>query len=417
MPHWSCAMESAWSIQNKFQWLNRLPYPLLLRAVGRPDLIDTEPALDLRFFAAVDIRLLSSHFRIPADCIRHGFPAIQDREAIRLLFARWLRYCPTCLQGGFHATVHQCLLLQQCPIHNLPLRQQCPSCRRLIAYRMDPSSVAHPYGCPSCHVSLAPSLGLPRGKPIMPNAAQIALLDGWMRFLRLQIDAVSLPLRPFGITDAVYSVGLFYRLGWIREMQSLFRSAPPTAAGETDARRCLARRWLNARGVDRVNLKPPSGIHYTKHYWYSFRGDYAHLEHLYTTAVSKLACRFATPIRPHNTNEQSHAFTIGVASFTLWRMAWEGVVYPYLLDRQFHPAFGIGIWLAHQRVAPTRSWERAKLMKDFEASLERTLATAIAVTLFMRSRGTYLFDRRLIALAICDSGQILTLANQRTVTH
>ena len=97
-------------------------------------------------------------------------------------------------------------------------------------------------------------------------------------------------------------------------------------------------------------------------------------------------------------------------------MAWEGVVHPHLLDRQFHPAFGIGIWLAHQRDAPTRSWERAKLMKDFEASLERTLATAIAVTQFMRSRGTYLFDRRLITPAICDSGQIHTFANQRTVT-
>jgi hypothetical protein len=132
MPHWSCAMESAWSIQNKFQWLNRLPYPLLLRAVGRPDLIDTEPALDLRFFAPVDIRLLSSHFRIPADRIRHGFPSNRDREVIRQIFARWLRYCPTCLQGGFRATLHQCLLLHQCPVHNLPLRQHCPSCRRLI---------------------------------------------------------------------------------------------------------------------------------------------------------------------------------------------------------------------------------------------------------------------------------------------
>lgn len=282
---------------------------------------------------------------------------------------------------------------------------------------MDASSVAHPYACQSCHVSLALSLDLPRGKPTLPNAAQIALLDGWMQFLRVQVDAVSLPLRPFGITDAVYSARLFNRLGWIREIQTLFCSAPPTAAGETDARRHLARRWLEMRGSDRANLKSPSGLHYTKHYWYSFRGDYAHLEHRYTTALSSLACRLATPIRPRNANEPSHAFTIGVASFTLWRMAWEGVAHPYLLDRQLHPAFGIGIWLAHHRDAPTRAWERAKLIKDFDASLERTLATAIAVTQFMRSCGTYLFDRRLITPAICDSGQILTFTNQTMVTH
>jgi hypothetical protein len=417
LPNWSCATESAWSILNKFQWLNRLPYPLLLRAIGRPEPIDTEPGIDLRFDASVDVQVLSSNFRIPVDHVKRGFPPIHDREIVRLIFARLLRYCPTCLHGGFHATVHQCLLLPRCPIHNLPLRQHCPSCRRVIAYRMDASSGAHPYACPSCHVWLAPPLHLGRGKPALPNWAQIALLDGWMRFLQVQINAISLAPRPFGISDAVYCAGIFERLGWIREAQMLFRSAPPTAASEADARRRLARRWLAARGEDRANLKSRSGLHYTKHYWYSFRGDYAHLEHRYTTTVSALACRLAAPIPPRNTNEPSHAFTIGVACFTLWRMAWEGVVHPDLLDRQLHPAFGIGIWLAHHRDAPTRAGERAKLMKDFDASLERTLATAIAVAQFMRLRGTYLFDRRLIVPAICDSAQITTFANQRTATH
>jgi hypothetical protein len=43
--------------------------------------------------------------------------AIEDGAVARALSAAVLRFCPACLQAGFHATLHQCLLLDLCPLH------------------------------------------------------------------------------------------------------------------------------------------------------------------------------------------------------------------------------------------------------------------------------------------------------------
>ena len=401
-------MESAWSIQNKFQWLNRLPYPVLLRTFGRPTLPDAEPEIDLRFASSIDVELMSRSFQIPPDRIERAFPPIEEHEMVRLLFARLLRYCPTCLVGGFHATLHQCLLLIRCPIHNARLRQRCPRCRRPIAYRLNASNAANPYACPGCRSPLATGLNEPRARPQLPSPEQVRLLEEWMRFLRTQIDAQSLPRRPFGMRDSAYAAALFRRLRFVREAQALFFRAPPIAPVDCEAGWRLARRWLHAPDPNRSVHPLPPGLRYARRQWKGFRGEYVRLERRYAAALVRLTCRLDVPVRALNAKENVTACSFGFAASVLWRMAWEGVVYVHHLDQHHHPAFGIAVWLTFRPAIATRPTDRKILAKDFDAILERTLGTAIAVTHFMRVRGTYLFERRLVAPLICDYARSLT---------
>ena len=96
--------------------------------------------------------------------------AIEDDAVARALSAAVLRFCPACLQAGFHATLHQCLLLDLCPLHHKRLRSRCPACRSRIAYRFDSLAATHPYACPHCDALLV----LPRWRN--PPAALPACL-------------------------------------------------------------------------------------------------------------------------------------------------------------------------------------------------------------------------------------------------
>jgi hypothetical protein len=177
---------------------------------------------------------------------------------------------------------------------------------------------------------------------------------------------------------------------------------------------CLLSRIVT---VPRLPLAPTPkrlhrpGLRYARRQWKGFRGEYVRLERRYVAALACLACRFDVPVRPLNAKEKVTACSFGFAAAVLWRMAWEGVVHVHYLDQHHHPAFGIGVWLALRPAIATHPTDRKNLMKDFDAVLERTLATAIAVTQFMRVRGTYLFEGRLVAPLICDFARSLTFAN------
>ncbi len=79
-PRWSCDGESAWSILNKFQWLNRLPLNALLAPLGRADLIDAEPNLDLRFASMIDVKTTSTNLGISSARITRPKPDARARN-------------------------------------------------------------------------------------------------------------------------------------------------------------------------------------------------------------------------------------------------------------------------------------------------------------------------------------------------
>ena len=80
--------------------------------------------------------------------------AIETDAVVRALCASVLRFCPSCLAVGLHATIHQCRLITVCPVHQIRLRARCPYCRTPIAYRFDALAAAHPNACPHCFSQL-----------------------------------------------------------------------------------------------------------------------------------------------------------------------------------------------------------------------------------------------------------------------
>lgn len=69
---------------------------------------------------------------------------------------RKLRFCPVCLQAGYHSIWHQFILLNACPLHNCVLTEKCQSCGADTEYFGATSQLtSRPYGCLSCGTVLS----------------------------------------------------------------------------------------------------------------------------------------------------------------------------------------------------------------------------------------------------------------------
>ncbi|MBY4907425.1 TniQ family protein [Ralstonia insidiosa] len=77
----------------------------------------------------------------------------------KVLWAPQLRYCPLCMQGGFHAIWFQLAAMQVCPFHGCPLEQACQVCAASLGpYGLTGSIFKRP-GC--CGVCGHPFAGVP----------------------------------------------------------------------------------------------------------------------------------------------------------------------------------------------------------------------------------------------------------------
>ena len=61
----------------------------------------------------------------------------------------YLRFCPVCIEDGFHTALFQYKLFARCPWHDVSLEDGCPSCGHFINYTFDKETASNPYGC-SC---------------------------------------------------------------------------------------------------------------------------------------------------------------------------------------------------------------------------------------------------------------------------
>ena len=64
---------------------------------------------------------------------------------------RNLRFCPICLEAGYHSIWFQFSLLHSCPLHDCALTDQCQSCGDQTGYYgATPQFTFKPYGCLNC---------------------------------------------------------------------------------------------------------------------------------------------------------------------------------------------------------------------------------------------------------------------------
>lgn len=143
--------ESAWSCLHKFASQNHLTHRDVVelvairtsagRAVTWGKLqrdLNTSYGFDLERLAGVleldqgnVSSMFTEHWTIPKDTA--GFI--------------YLRFCPKCIENGFHTALFQYELFQRCPWHNVPLKDGCPACGHFVYYTFDKESASNPYGC------------------------------------------------------------------------------------------------------------------------------------------------------------------------------------------------------------------------------------------------------------------------------
>lgn len=66
-------------------------------------------------------------------------------------WSRQLRYCPVCLEHGYHSYWHQSLHIATCPLEGTPLETTCHYCRKpLPEYGLNRPLLERSYVCPRC---------------------------------------------------------------------------------------------------------------------------------------------------------------------------------------------------------------------------------------------------------------------------
>lgn len=136
--------ESAWGLTQKLAWLNHAdPAQLLMSPLGYKQVpndpadggrayIDGDWLTERRSFAVAgreaSIRDLAD---VPRALFERTGTAFLGSMAQSLLSQR-LRVCPVCIGGGYHSIVHQIAGLAQCPMHAVPLTDNCVRCGKSL---------------------------------------------------------------------------------------------------------------------------------------------------------------------------------------------------------------------------------------------------------------------------------------------
>lgn len=205
--------ESLWSIGHKFAHLNRVGAVELRRLLGRPEWTKkpghgafywNEERADLHRLGYLDPDRLMECLHLDKSQVEqaivtgYALPAFETGN--QPLLATWhsLRYCPRCLEKGFHSPLHQLVWIARCPIHDVPLVDRCPGCGEFIPYLLVPKVLANPYGCKCGHV-LWPGRDAVHW-PIPLNESEERLLAEYARW-RTEIRRQSaLTFREFGFS-------------------------------------------------------------------------------------------------------------------------------------------------------------------------------------------------------------------------
>ncbi len=160
-PVWSNRFESLWSLLRKFAYVNaatakNLQDHLSAGAPARYAWVSTK-RLDLRAYGGFDPTRLAALLRIDQELLDEStilpFLAADERDT---LASKKLRFCASCLDEGFHSSIHQILLITECPWHGERLKEHCQQCGE-IDYISRTAAIDSGVGCNQCLQRARPS--------------------------------------------------------------------------------------------------------------------------------------------------------------------------------------------------------------------------------------------------------------------
>lgn len=158
---WMQPCESIVGMLWKFVWLNQLPGRSVVKHLCARTI---DPYEGIATFD-ISIPLVAQLLQVTQKSVRAGIGAADDATSPHL------RFCPWCLNQGYHGRPHQLLRLIRCPMHDVPLQTACRRCKRPSAYRLDAQLMDAPFRCRHCrgfhsHSGIGPS---PQRFALLPN--------------------------------------------------------------------------------------------------------------------------------------------------------------------------------------------------------------------------------------------------------
>lgn len=173
--------ESAWMVAHKFGHLNCLSGEALGKALFGRQATRSTPKRLVDLIAAQRER--GERPRAQEDVLRAYTRAEFFSHHAAAASAPHVRYCRSCLQQWFHATVYQFLGMQACPIHAEPLREGCWNCGARWSFDFVACEYRLALHCYHCGLPLAGRE--PRFAPLFPRArratAALRDIDGCLR--------------------------------------------------------------------------------------------------------------------------------------------------------------------------------------------------------------------------------------------
>jgi hypothetical protein len=147
--------ESAFGLFHKYAWLNCIDLDRTAQRIFNSpqvraprDFSAGHWMADARLHAPTQMRVLEGVIR-----------SYSTKWGPRLVSPRHFRYCPACLDGGFHSIFYQIEALAVCPYHQLSLTTECSHCHAPTAPIALPSDEwVEPFRCTRCSKSLSPIL-------------------------------------------------------------------------------------------------------------------------------------------------------------------------------------------------------------------------------------------------------------------
>ena len=152
---WIWKYESIWCSLEKFKYSNELTSKdlgVILRASR--ERVQTESVYKSLYLSKniVDISSLSNLLNIDVfnkldNDLNLFLDALYNNLNIEKYIVYKLRYCPKCIEVGYHSIFHQLSFFDDCVFHNTKLKSKCPICKKEEPYLIKYSKSKHGFSC------------------------------------------------------------------------------------------------------------------------------------------------------------------------------------------------------------------------------------------------------------------------------
>lgn len=94
----------------------------------------------------VDLLRIARLIGIPKKAVQHSI----TKTGIWRKASTDFRWCPKCMDRGYHSVLHQYVDVQVCPIHGVQVLSRCTACRLASQYRLTAIILDSPFRCSLC---------------------------------------------------------------------------------------------------------------------------------------------------------------------------------------------------------------------------------------------------------------------------